>query len=469
MAVCCAVLGVTVAGSPAQAAFPGQNGKIAFTRYDDNEEGVSVHTVNPDGSGLSSSIGTFFYSPAWSPDGLSFAYDDRYIIYTGLGWTPEEDLAVDAAWSPDGTKIVYETYDGVTIANADGSGRTPLGVGGSGAAWSPDGTRIAFGAAGDVYVIDADGTNLVQLTSAPGSDGAPNWSPAGSKIAFASSRDGNSELYVMNPDGSGQARLTTTATNELSPAWSPDGTKIAFSTGNPSAIWYMNADGTGATPVTTPYPNGQDDFDPDWQPVPINGYARPKGTGPIHASLVPAYQSCSAPDRTHGPPLAFGSCAAPRSSSELLTVGTADANGRAANSTSYVRYDVIVGNPATAGDEADVHLEVGIADVRNAGSLTDYVGDLTVATPLRITDKLNTPHPGGPGAGTVSDTSLGFNVTCAATADTTVGSTCALSTTYDALVPGAVTEGRRSIWELGQVEVRDSGGAPFMRQGIFVP
>jgi hypothetical protein len=69
----------------------------------------------------------------------------------------------------------------------------------------------------------------------------------------------------------------------------------------------------------------------------------------------------------------------------------------------------------------------------------------------------------------VSDTTLGFDLPCTATDDTTVGSTCALSTTYDALVPGAVTEGRRSIWALGQVEVRDSGGAPFMRQGIFVP
>jgi hypothetical protein len=69
----------------------------------------------------------------------------------------------------------------------------------------------------------------------------------------------------------------------------------------------------------------------------------------------------------------------------------------------------------------------------------------------------------------VSDTTLGFDLPCTATADTTVGSTCALSTTYDALVPGAVTEARRSIWALGQVQVRDSGGAPFMRQGIFVP
>jgi len=39
----------------------------------------------------------------------------------------------------------------------------------------------------------------------------------------------------------------------------------------------------------------------------------------------------------------------------------------------------------------------------------------------------------------------------------------------DALLPGAVTEGRRAIWALGQVELRDPDGRPFLRQGIFIP
>jgi hypothetical protein len=45
-------------------------------------------------------------------------------------------------------------------------------------------------------------------------------------------------------------------------------------------------------------------------------------------------------------------------------------------------------------------------------------------------------------------------------------------------VPGAVKEGKRSIWQLGQIQVSDGGSdglvgtAPntvFARQGIFVP
>jgi hypothetical protein len=449
----------------AKAAFPGANGKIAFTREDAGEEGTSVHTVSPDGSGVSGSIGTFFYRPAWSPDGLRYAYDDSYVIYTGFGQTPEEDLAVDAAWSPDGAKIVYQTVDGITIANADGSGRTSLGVFGAAPAWSPNGTRIAFGSAGDVYVVDADGSNQIQLTTAPGSDGAPNWSPDGSKIAFASFRDGNSELYTMNPDGSGQARLTNTAPGEFSPAWSPDGTKIAHSTGNPRAIWYINADGTGATQVTNPN-SGQFDTDPDWQPIPVN-YPRPRGTASAYISLVPAYAQCHAPNRTHGAPLDSGSCAPPVQSSTALTLGTPDANGKPAASVAGLFARVKADNPATPTDESDVRLDLRATDVRLASDLSDFEGTLEARPVIRITDKNNTPSP-GTGAATVTDLTFAFSVPCAATADPT-GSTCQTATSANAVAPGVIAAGKRAIWQIQSLEVADETGAAYLRQGLFVP
>ena len=61
---------------------------------------------------------------------------------------------------------------------------------------------------------------------------------------------------------------------------------------------------------------------------PPPGYPRPEGASPLRVSLVPAYQECTAPDRTHGPPLAFPSCASPQQESSELTVGTPDANGQ---------------------------------------------------------------------------------------------------------------------------------------------
>src|SRR6185312_10670410 len=68
----------------------------------------------------------------------------------------------------------------------------------------------------------------------------------------------------------------------------------------------------------------------------FSGYPRPKGASPLRVALVPAYEPCTAPNRTHGPPLAFGSCAPPQQSSSDLTLGTPDANGQPAVSVGYL-------------------------------------------------------------------------------------------------------------------------------------
>ena len=58
-------------------------------------------------------------------------------------------------------------------------------------------------------------------------------------------------------------------------------------------------------------------------------HPRPTGATPVRVSLVPAYEPCTSPNRTHGPPLAFPSCSPPVQTSDFLTVGTPDANGAA--------------------------------------------------------------------------------------------------------------------------------------------
>ena len=216
----------------------------------------------------------------------------------------------------------------------------------------------------------------------------------------------------------------------------------------------------------------------------VVGFPRPRAASPLLVSLVVAYNQCSSPNRTHGPGLAFPSCNPPVRTSGPLTVGTPDANGPAANSTGSVRYSVLLGDTSTEADEADVKLVVNITDVRNSVGLSDYTGRLLVTTPLRITDNNNAPET--PEPGTTQDQPLQCPVQCAATADTTRGGLCTLATTYEAIVPGAVTERQRAIWALGQVEVKDAGPngtgyalcpptcgdgdeTVFMRQGIFVP
>ena len=113
--------------------------------------------------------------------------------------------------------------------------------------------------------------------------------------------------------------------------------------------------------------------------------------------------------------------------------------------------------------------------MRRRDDLSDYTGELQVSAPLRITDRLN----GAPAeSGTGAEISFLVTVGCVATADPAVGSTCSLSTTLDAVTPGAVPEGGRSIWQLGQVEALDGGAddlaatadnTVFLVQGIFVP
>jgi subtilase family protein len=197
------------------------------------------------------------------------------------------------------------------------------------------------------------------------------------------------------------------------------------------------------------------------------GYARPKGATPLRASLTPAYKQCTAPNRTHGSPLSFGSCAPPQQASSQLTVGTPDANGKTANSIGSVRYDVLTG---------DVRIAVSLTDVRRQSDLTDYSGQLQADQSLRITDRLSGPQHDEPA--TTQDASFPVTVPCAATASTTIGATCAISTTANSLVPGAVTAGNRAIWAFGPISVFDGGpdgvastqpNTLFADQGVFVP
>jgi len=113
--------------------------------------------------------------------------------------------------------------------------------------------------------------------------------------------------------------------------------------------------------------------------------------------------------------------------------------------------------------------------VRNKTGLADYTGQLQLETTIRVIDRDN-----GPGeTGVVQDTPFRVTVPCAATGDTTVGSTCSVNTTADAVLgAGAIKEGKRSIWQLGQVRVNDGGAdgvasttpnTLFATQGILVP
>jgi hypothetical protein len=210
--------------------------------------------------------------------------------------------------------------------------------------------------------------------------------------------------------------------------------------------------------------------------ISLDGYARPKSASPTAVKLVPAYEECTAANGTHGAPLAVPSCSPARQTSQHLTVGTTDANGRPPQSVGKLELKTVGESPIDPGngDQADVEIAASITDVRNASDLSDYTGELRAVLGLRVTDRLNGGALDQPA--TVSDTTLAFNVPCSAT-DGPEGGACNLTTTADA-VTGAnlAAEGKRAVWELSQVRIFDGGAdgdgdtgdnTLFATQGLF--
>jgi Tol biopolymer transport system component len=472
---------VLMTPASAHATFPGQNGKIAFT----SSGGISV--INPDGTGLATLASGGNFGPAYSSDGQKIAF----------------------ASNRDGNAEIY-------VMNADGTGQTRITNdprADSQPSWSPDSSRIVFTRDSDIWSMRSDGTDQIGLVTGPGFENSPVWSPGGEEIAYS---DQYQTVRLMKPDGSEIQSLDY----GLSPSWSPDAREVwAGYDWNDDVeevmyeyLWWMSIRGGGGgnyfevyghvdEPVVSPdntqflttaqpgYGTGisittrggvthalpANGRDPDWQPLPVNtpsAFARPRGATPIYVPLVPAFFDCRSPNSTHGAPLAYGSCRSPSLRSSILTLGTPDANGKPANSVGFVQFVVHTGTPGGA-DTSDVLISFSLTSVYNWADMTDYGGDVEVRTNLQITDK----QAGV--AATGVDFPLSFTAACTATAAADTGGSCALQTTADAIRPGLVPEGQRSVWELGKTVVLDSGfdgdiatpggNTPFATQGVFIP
>lgn len=163
----CVPAGLTA--SPAQATFPGENGRIAHT---------------------------------WSVGGEAF----------------------DEGPAP---RLV-----GVFSVRRDGSARRLVARRGTEPGYSPDGRRLAFLRSHRLWVARADGSSARRVSSREWQVSSYDWSPSGTRIAFVRDLIGKtaSVMYTVAPDGSGLRRLLKpTQRLSLAPgAWSPNGKGIVY-------------------------------------------------------------------------------------------------------------------------------------------------------------------------------------------------------------------------------------------------
>jgi hypothetical protein len=165
----------------------------------------------------------------------------------------------------------------------------------------------------DLYLLSAEGRALERLTDLPARDYAPAFSPDGEQIAFLrASGGGPPSLIIYHIPSRTEQSLGWRTTNPVSwgpdgttliyfrdytlyrialadpvteiavanPVdgegyWSPDGSRIAFTKGGgPSGnVWIMNADGTGAEPVTSAGWRSAGPWSPDSEKllIPVTG------------------------------------------------------------------------------------------------------------------------------------------------------------------------------------------------------
>src|SRR6185295_17211554 len=240
-----------------------------------------------------------------------------------------------AALSQEGGRVFFNTTEALLPADGDGSAQ-------------------------DVYERFAGNLNLVSQGPAGGTGNHSaefvGASTDGTRVFFQTyeqlvSADTDATWLDVYERNAGATTLISTGpatpNSDAIPIWrgsSLDGTRAFFQTDEP----LVSAD-----------------TDTSWdtysREAPIAGYPRPLAATPVRVAFVPAYQECTAPNRTHGPPLADPSCNPPGQSSSVLTVGTSDANGLSPLSKSSVRFKAR--GTAAAPEDSDIMAIITINDV----------------------------------------------------------------------------------------------------------
>jgi Tol biopolymer transport system component len=316
------VMTIGAAASPATAAYPGANGRIAFVRSGD------VYTVSADGLGIkrltftaTAGAAGVEATPVWSPGGRRIAYASRHAGSWDI-WVMNADGSAkhritfaagsnetDPTWSPDGRWIAFSSDRGSTQPGGLYRGAifksrttapfgapvrlTQPGLNESGnfnidwaPRWSPLGDTIMFTRefpyggeppGFELFTVPSRGgaaTRVQTSVSGVGDAWLSDWAPRARAIAWTSDLDSQDpdyyappiDIWMRTPDGTIR-RLVETSDLNLNaryPAWAPSGTLVAYQVDGDSrgqSIWTIKPDGTRAHLVI------EDASQPNWQPI----------------------------------------------------------------------------------------------------------------------------------------------------------------------------------------------------------
>ncbi len=209
--------------SPAEAAFPGVPGPIAYSHVLINEGsdtgGLLAHGPRKRDAPVQLTESPADNSPSYSPNG-------RLIVFAGNH---------DPGLAPQGSHLY--------LMKRNGSGVRQLTSGGfydSNPSFSPNGKLVVFDRRGlqgrvtQIFSVPVNGGTPRAISDESGSDSDPTFTPNGRRIVFVSNRmtsgrTDRSNILSMRPDGSQIRLLIGGPRNELDPDISPNGRKIAFS------------------------------------------------------------------------------------------------------------------------------------------------------------------------------------------------------------------------------------------------
>ncbi|MET0816027.1 MAG: hypothetical protein ABWZ67_00655 [Solirubrobacteraceae bacterium] len=250
-ALVAAVALALAAAAPAEAAWPGANGRISWVTVRDGKQQTRVGPLD-----LRPSRRIAWYRPLpaglhrasgyaqWDPSGARMIFQHvskGFEIRTARGRLVRRFGVNELywpSWSPDGRLIVAGDLSAhpvrrLAILRPDGEVVRRIELAATRNAvvsprWSPSGRWI-------VYEEPTPRGPRVRRVAVSGAGGdrrlavgaLPTWSPDGSRIAFASGPD----VFTMLPDGSARRRVARSRQRDAGIAglaWSPRGDRIAF-------------------------------------------------------------------------------------------------------------------------------------------------------------------------------------------------------------------------------------------------